>query len=178
MALLSRISRLFRADVHAVLDRVEEPGVLLSQAIREMEEAQALDERRFRMSNQEQAQLGSRKAELDHSLEQIAEQLDVCFTAGNDDLARTLIKRKLETQRHAKFLNARRESLREKISSMATRLEENRSRLHSMRQKVELLSERDAPATSEEHWGVPDFSIGEADVEVAFLHEKQRRNQS
>ena len=38
MALISRVSRLFTADVHAVLDRIEEPEVLLKQAIREMED--------------------------------------------------------------------------------------------------------------------------------------------
>ncbi len=178
MALLTRISRLFRADIHAVLDRVEEPDVLLRQAIREMEEAHALDEQRFKLSNHEQARLGARKADLERSLEQIAEELDVCFTAGNDDLARTLIKRKLEGQRHIRFVTGKQESLQEKLSDLATRLEDNRTRLDSMRQKAELLSEDDAPAVPEEQWSAPDFSIREADVEVAFLREKQRRNPS
>jgi len=178
MALLTRISRLFRADIHAVLDRVEEPGVLLRQAIREMEEAHALDEQRFKLSNHEQAQLGTRKADLERALEQIAEELDVCFTAGNDDLARTLIKRKLETRRHVRFVTGKQESLQAKLTDLATRLEDNRTRLDSMRQKAELLSEDDAPTSPEEQWSAPDFSIGEADVEVAFLREKQRRNPS
>ena len=38
MALITRVSRLFQADFHAVLDRIEEPEVLLRQAVREMEE--------------------------------------------------------------------------------------------------------------------------------------------
>ncbi|MFV2090729.1 MAG: PspA/IM30 family protein, partial [Pseudomonadales bacterium] len=38
MVLITRISRLFTADVHAVLDRIEEPEVVLKQAIREMAE--------------------------------------------------------------------------------------------------------------------------------------------
>ena len=41
MALITRVSRLLRADVHAVLDRLEEPDVLLQQAIRDMEEVVA-----------------------------------------------------------------------------------------------------------------------------------------
>ena len=36
MALINRMSRLFTADIHAVLDRIEEPNVLLKHAIREM----------------------------------------------------------------------------------------------------------------------------------------------
>jgi len=49
MLLISRISRLFRADLHAVLDRIEEPEALLRQAIREMEELLAQDEQRSRL---------------------------------------------------------------------------------------------------------------------------------
>lgn len=36
MALINRATRLFRADLHAVLDRIEEPDILLRQAVREM----------------------------------------------------------------------------------------------------------------------------------------------
>ena len=39
MALITRISRLFKADFHAVLDQIEEPEVLLRQAVREMEDS-------------------------------------------------------------------------------------------------------------------------------------------
>ena len=49
MALITRVGRLFRADLHAVLDRVEEPEVLLRQAIREMEEELAEDRQRLRL---------------------------------------------------------------------------------------------------------------------------------
>jgi phage shock protein A len=45
MALITRLSRLFQADMHAVLDKIEEPELLLRQAIREMEEFIATDER-------------------------------------------------------------------------------------------------------------------------------------
>ncbi len=35
MAIVNRIRRLFHADVHAVLDIIEEPEAILKQAIRE-----------------------------------------------------------------------------------------------------------------------------------------------
>ena len=43
MALITRISRLFTADFHAVLDRIEEPDVLLKHAIREMESPEPIN---------------------------------------------------------------------------------------------------------------------------------------
>ena len=50
MALINRMTRLFTADLHAVLDRLEEPDVLLKHAIREMEDELALREHRMRSS--------------------------------------------------------------------------------------------------------------------------------
>ena len=47
MALVNRISRLFRADFHAVLDQIEEPDLLLRQAIREMQDDMAQDEQQM-----------------------------------------------------------------------------------------------------------------------------------
>ncbi len=44
MALISRLTQLFQADFHAVLDRLEEPDALLRQAVRDMEDALARDE--------------------------------------------------------------------------------------------------------------------------------------
>ena len=57
MALVNRISRLFSADFHAVLDRIEEPDLLLRQAIREMEEELAKSEQRIRCLERDQADL-------------------------------------------------------------------------------------------------------------------------
>ena len=38
MPILNRVKRLFQADVHAILDAIEEPEAVLKQAIREMQE--------------------------------------------------------------------------------------------------------------------------------------------
>ena len=57
MALITRLSRLFQADLHAVLDRIEEPDTLLRQAMREMEEALDPDAQQIKRLQLEQGQL-------------------------------------------------------------------------------------------------------------------------
>ena len=37
MALITRLSRMMRADFNALLDRLEEPDILLAQALRDMQ---------------------------------------------------------------------------------------------------------------------------------------------
>lgn len=174
MALITRLSRLFRADLHAVLDRIEEPDVLLRQAVREMEEALARDEHRLKSLAIEQGQLAARLKDIDQDLVDIAEELDICFASNKDDLARALIKRKLEAERFGRHLNRKRESLDESHSALRTRVEENRRQLESMRQKAELFAEEEN-AQPDDRRAAPDFTVRDEDVEVTFLREKQRR---
>ncbi len=178
MALITRVSRLFQADFHAVLDRIEEPEVLLRQAVREMEEELARDEQRSKIMNHEQGQLTARENDLEQSLHEIEEELDVCFDTGNDDLARACVKRKLEVQRCCKSLSRKRQALQKTLDDIDTRLRENRARLESMRQKAELLAEESAREQPVDNWTFPDISVRDEDVEVAFLREKQHRRRS
>jgi len=176
MPLITRVSRLFRADLNAVLDRIEEPDVLLRQAVREMEEELACDEQRFKVLSHEHAQLATRESDIGHSLRDIEEELDVCFESEKDDLARSLIKRKLEAERLLTLLLRKRESLEETLSGLKRRLDENRARLESMRQKAELLTDDNASKRAEDCWAIPDVTVHDHDVEVAFLREKQKRS--
>jgi len=178
MALITRVSRLFQADFHAVLDRIEEPEVLLRQAVREMEEELARDEQRSKVLQQEQGQLTARETEFEQSLHDIEEELDVCFESGNDDLARAWIRRKLEAQRFCKGLSRKRGTLQETLAELNTRLQENQARLESMRQKAELLAAESVRARPADNWTIPDISVRDEDVEVAFLREQQQRRRS
>ncbi len=179
MALITRVTRLFRSDLHAVLDRIEEPHILIKQAVREMQESNDEDEQRLKLLDHEHKQVLSRQADLDQSFDQIKEELDICFESGKDDLARGLIKRKLETQRLAKVLARKRNSLEHSLTELNTRLQENRTRLTAMQQKAEILSEHEVSSFATEHhdepWDMPDVSISDEDIEVAFLREKQKR---
>jgi phage shock protein A len=178
MALITRISRLFQADLHAVLDRIEEPGALLRQAVREMEDDLARDEQGMKVLNHELGQLISRQTDISQSLDDIEDELDVCFESGKDDLARALIKRKLEALRFQKVLSRKREGQERTLNGLRARLQENRARLDSMRQKAELLAEETASDSLEDDWSSPDIAVRDEDVEVAFLREKQQRSRS
>lgn len=175
MALINRISRLFRADLHAVLDRIEEPDVLLKQAVREMEDNLANDEQRLKLLDSEQVQLSHRHSDVSQTLEQLNGELDVCFDSDKDDLARSLIKRKLEAQRFHKLLDRKQEVLATNITELKKRINENQNRMTAMQQKLELLSEDNSQATHDDVWFTPDINVRDDEVEVAFLREKQQR---
>ena len=85
MALINRVSRLFKADFHAVLDQIEEPEQLLKQAIREMENDLAETEQRIRVCAHDQELLATRKSEIESKLAEIDEELDLCFASAQGE---------------------------------------------------------------------------------------------
>jgi len=175
MALINRMSRLFTADLHAVLDRIEEPDVLLKHAIREMEEELARNEQRVRALEHERGTLADRRRKVRAVLGELAEQLDVCFDNRNDELARKVVKRRLETERLELHAAQRDAALDQELAARRAAVAEQREQLDVMRQKAELLT--GAPSGGDE-WSNTEFAVGDADVEVAFLRELKKRQPS
>jgi phage shock protein A len=177
MALITRISKLFTADFHAVLDRIEEPEVLLRQAIRDMEEEIARAEQQVKWLAHEHGQLETRRQGTESALRAIDEEVDVCFAAGKDDLARSSIRRRLESERRAKDLARRIAAAEKALDEQRAVLEENRQYLAGMRQKAEVLIEDEAcrAASPGEHYAAAGGGVSDDEVEVAFLRERQRR---
>ncbi|MBI1422935.1 MAG: hypothetical protein GC149_05655 [Gammaproteobacteria bacterium] len=178
MALITRFSRLFRADLHAVLDRIEEPDVILRQAVREMEEEILADEQRHKLLAHELKQLASRHDDVKQTLARTQEELGICLDAGNDDLARNLLRRKLEAERLLQYLVRQQQEMTHAISELTTRLQTNRTRLTGMQQKLELLVRDSHGDHSDLSVAMPDIAVSDADVEVALLREKQNRRTS
>ena len=184
MALITRISRLFKADFHAVLDQVEEPRILLKQAIREMEDGLSETEFGQRHTLSERDELKQRQDELEKALSDIDEELDICFESNEANLARELIKRKLQTQRLSKRVSALLSAAEKELVGQQKILQENRATLESMRQKAELIPER-LPKNDRGHqsidditWSPRELGVSDNDIEIAYLREKKRRVQS
>ena len=177
MALINRMSRLFTADVHAVLDRIEEPDVLLRHAVREMEEEVARSEQAVKQLGHERDRLADRHRKVQAALAEIDEQVGIAFAAGNDDLARKLVKRKLETVRLDGHVVERRGAVEKSLAERSAALREQREHLDVMHQKAELMTELPHAEVGDE-WGKASFAVGDDEVEVAFLRERQKRTKS
>jgi phage shock protein A len=177
MALITRISRLLRADLHAVLDRLEAPELVLAQAIREMEQALDLERRRLRRLDRELQRLRERESEQERLLEQSGLALDDCLAAEREDLARPVIRRRLETERRFEALRTRRRETETERARCAPLLAERESRLADLRARAAIQdaeSEPD-PTDFDPIWTGADPLIRDAEVEVALLQAKRRR---
>jgi len=175
MALITRISRLFQADFHAVLDRIEEPDIQLKQAIREMRIDLQQSEQRLALLQHESESLSNMANDAKTRLGSFDEELDICFAAKKEDLARDLIKRKLETTHQLQSSEKQNEVLRSSIQNLELSIEENREQLENMIQKLDLLvTDMDSGATHG-HFSNTSVAVRNEEIEIAFLREKQKR---
>ena len=184
MALINRISRLFKADFNAVLDQIEEPEALLKQAIRDMEDDLASTEQRIKLCVHDQEALSQRRGEMKSSIADYEAQLDLCFESGKDELARNIIRKKLETARLLKRLDAKHAANADTLKEQQATLEQNSATLESLRQKAELFAQRPpahADGDSEFNdiaWMAREMNVSDDEVEIAYLREQNLRSAS
>lgn len=172
MALISRFTRLFRADLHAVLDRIEEPEVLLRQSVREMEENLHEDQRSLKILDHELDCLPALQTQVIEQLAQVQDEIVLCLDSDNDQLARGKVRRKLELQQRGKHLQSKQENLDKEVTELRERVKTNQHRLASMRQKLEVFVQENNDHGQHSPL-MEEVVITEDDVEVALLREKQ-----
>jgi len=171
MALVTRLSRLFQADFHAVLDRIEEPDLQLRQAVREMQFALDQDQQRKQLLQHEADQLDKSVVSIGDKLQALEEELDICIAADKDDLARDLVHRKLAAGKQL-----RRSAIDLQRQTLDRQIDEQTQQLTSMKQKLELLVKVDDTAVDSSFASAE--VIRSEEIEIALLREKQKRTQS
>ena len=175
MALITRISRLFQADFHAVLDRIEEPDIQLKQAIREMQIDLQQSEQRLALLQHESESLSNMVNDAKTRLGSFDEELDICFAAKKEDLARDLIKRKLETTHQLQPSEKQNAVLQSSIQNLELSIEGNREQLENMIQKLDLLVTDMDSGSTHGHFSNASAAVRSEEIEIAFLREKQKR---
>ena len=179
MAIITRLSRLLRADLNAMLDRLEAPELVLAQAVREMEQAQASEQIRLRRLEQEAARDEQRQAEIEQRLAQHQGALKDCLAAGQDDLARAVLRRKLEAERALARLNQSADENNHARTQCQARLSEQDNRLNDLRARAAVFETGASNIGGED----VDFAsaasdsppIRDADIEIALLQAKRQQ---
>lgn len=177
MPIMTRLARLMRADLHALLDRLESPDLVLAQAVRDMEQALDQERRTLALRSREAARLDAQSAELGRTLQENAEALDDCLAADQDSLARPVIRRRLETERHLAAISRRRVGLDGECRALEKAIADKTRRLDELRARAALFEEESTADQGcvMEVWNQGDATVRDADVEVALLRAKRLR---
>jgi phage shock protein A len=135
MAILSRLSDIVTANVHALLDRIENPELLSAQVIREMEKSLAAARRYGATAIAAERALARELAQHREEVERWQIRAREALTAGRDDLARRALVRKKAHADLARSLEAQHviaqqtsERVRDGLHELARRLTDARQR--------------------------------------------------
>lgn len=175
MAILTRLARLLKADLHALLDRMEAPDVLLQQALRDME-AELQQSRQQQQQRQQQLnQMERLQQNLQQQLLQQQSELDLCLEEHNDNLLRVLMRRHLETRQQLQLLQTRQQDLQAQISVAEQEIQQQQTDFAALQTQAECWMTPTA-ATSQIPTNPP--MVTEADIELALLKARRERSVS
>lgn len=115
MAIITRFMRLCKADIHGVMDQLEDRGLLLKQYLRDMEQDLDHKEETFKkiMASRDQAQREYEK--YSRESEKLERDLSVAIEKDKDDIARVLIRKLKPLVYHRDELGRHIETLEKEI---------------------------------------------------------------
>ncbi len=184
MAIFHRLSQLVRADANALLDQIESPAATLKQALSDMREAISAG----------QAQQSSQQSRLEHlrnNLERIEasqaeldQELTMCLDADEERLARDVIKRQLQSQRHARTLSQQIERAERELEQLSKQLKQANAELHRLEIKAQALGAFDHMDSDNKSTGTGNFAedweqdVSDNDIDIALLKAKRNHGKS
>jgi len=142
MGIMTRLLQLCKADVHGVMDQLEDQGLLLKQCLREMEESLAKKERQIhgmtRTTEQVQRQI-LRHAE---EMEKREADLNLALARGKDDIARMLIRRRRALETACRCLKDRHETTIQEKSALSATLADQRLQYETLKARSDAYCQR------------------------------------
>lgn len=136
MGILSRIFRLCKADVHGVMDQMEDKGLLLKQYLREMEEGLKEKEDRLARTSLTGRQIERDLTQRREEVRKLDKDLDVAVFKERDDIARMLIRKRLTLLVTCEQLAHRKERLDEEKRALDETLDRQRLQYDQLKLKA------------------------------------------
>lgn len=172
MSISSRIATLLKADIHALLDSVEDPQAMLKQAIRQMEDEVTTEEQEINRREEEKKRLMLIVSELARTLHEIEPKLDLCFDANDERLAKSLLKKRMETEIRKKAIEKQLVATEAEIEKLIFALRYKKDRLQGILDKAALYCAAACEGPEEQ---VLEYVSDEA-LEIVYLEEKKKRS--
>ena len=93
MGIMTRLAKIFRADIHGVMDLMEDQGLLLKQHLRDMEEALSLNEVKLNNMLVSRKQAREEYDKYNRQSEALEQDLTVAVQKNKNTIARMLIRK-------------------------------------------------------------------------------------
>ncbi len=136
MSIMTRFVRLCKADIHGVMDQMEDKGLLLKQHLRDMQEE--LDRKDARLAGMLalRDETEREKERRSRECEALEQDLALAVAKEKDDIARSLIRKIRPLTQHRDELERHVQALDRDIAQFRTALHEQRLLYEQLRLKA------------------------------------------
>lgn len=178
MGILTRIVRLCKADIHGVMDQMEDRGLLLRQHLRDMEKALSLKEARLKAMAASRRQAQQEYEKYKRECEKVEQDLTISIEKNRDDIARLLIRKLKPMAGHKDELGHHIEALDQEIVQLRDCVEKQRLQYEQFRLKSSEFFHK----TEQKEWGktlsaiLPDMisqDLCDEEIEFELLQRKE-----
>jgi phage shock protein A len=177
MGIVTRVVRIFKADVHGVMDQLEDQGLLLKQHLRDMAEALSLKEVKLNKMLVSRKQVQQEYDKYKQQSILLEQDLAVAVRKNKDEIARMLIRK-------IKPLDSLRDEIADRIRNLDEEISYGREQLDQQRLQYDRLKHRSVDflhKTPMHAWQnnlseiVPDSKFGELSEEEIDLELLKRK---
>ena len=136
MGILSRFYRLCKADMHGVMDQLEDKGLLLKQYLRDMEDN--LEQKEARLAGMDSSMRAFKQAlqQKQQDLAKVEADLNLALEKDKDEIARMLIRKRRTIESGLLLVQQRMSSLAEERSQLCETLDHQRLQYDHLKVKV------------------------------------------
>ncbi len=178
MGIMTRFMRLCKADIHGVMDQLEDKGLLLKQYLRDMEEELGQKEERLRKLVVSRDKLQQDCDKYSGECKKLDADIESALKKSKDDIARLLIKKLKPMTSHRDELTRHIQNLGREITQFHGLIEEQRLQY----EQLELRAKEYFHREEREKWertiastipSPPSGEPSEEEVELELLKRKE-----
>ena len=178
MGIASRIVNIFKADIHGVMDQLEDQGLLLKQYLRDMEETLDLKDAKLAKKIALRNQIQKEHDKYDQQYRALDQDLTVAVQRGKDNIARMLIRKTKPLGSLCDELAGQVATLDEEISQFKEHLSEQRLQYEQLKIRSAEFFHRTEMQVREKNLRniMPDAVAGqmsEEEIELELLKRKE-----
>ncbi len=180
MAILDRLSMLLRANVHAAIDKAEDPEKMLEQLIRDAESGREAGHQQLIAVVSERNRMAAEATHEEKVARKAMAQAESAVRNGNDDLAREALRRRHDAVEAASLYTQQAEAQQLMADRLKTQLNQIDTKLRRMRQERNSLVARKRAADAQLVVAAAARQLGDVEIEgeLARMSRKVRRSEA
>ncbi len=177
MGIMTRFTRIFKADIHGVMDQIENKQLILKQCLREMETSLTKKQSTLNQLKTALEQIQNEARQINREKEKSEQDLKTAILKEKEDIARLLIRKRMKADHHLESSFHQAESIEKKIHMLTENIEAQKHQYAEM----QLRSESWIQKADHQQWEVSASgtiaqnawqSISDEEVELELLKQK------